>query len=105
MLIAECLAGGGSLVLLDLGLPGSGLVRSCEWQDGLFDLAWSEQDPHCVVSAAGDGSLQLWDTTHPQVSTSPCCTPTESYDMKCCPATMNTHVGNEQYKQRLFHNM
>lgn len=60
------LTGGGSLVLLDLGLPGSGLVRSCEWQDGLFDLAWSEQDPHCVVSAAGDGSLQLWDTTHPQ---------------------------------------
>lgn len=76
----ECLAGGGSLQLLDLGLPGSGLVHSCDWQDGLFDVTWSEQDPRSVVSAAGDGSLQLWDTTHPQVTKHPCfLSPTEIY--------------------------
>ncbi|XP_045122805.1 peroxisomal targeting signal 2 receptor-like [Portunus trituberculatus] len=61
------LSGGGSLLVMDLGLPGNGQVCCCQWQDGLFDLTWSEQNPKCVVSAAGDGSLQMWNTSQPQV--------------------------------------
>lgn len=56
------LAGGGTLFVLRL-LPGGGALvesRSLTWTDGLFDVAWSEQNADCVVSASGDGGLQLW---------------------------------------------
>jgi len=58
------------------GLSGSGLVfilqvqsgkvilhRRGVWQDVLYDLCWSENDPHTIVTASGDGSLQIWRTT------------------------------------------
>lgn len=32
-------------------------------QDGLFDVAWSEANENQLVTASGDGSLKLWDTT------------------------------------------
>ncbi|XP_071536873.1 peroxisomal targeting signal 2 receptor-like isoform X2 [Panulirus ornatus] len=59
------LSGGGSLILADLSLPDNGIVCSCEWKDGLFDLTWSEEMPNKIVTASGDGTLQLWDTTKP----------------------------------------
>lgn len=41
----------------------AGLVEShrLEWSDGLFDLTWSEQHENHIMTASGDGSLQLWD--------------------------------------------
>lgn len=54
------LAGGGTLFILEL--KGDSLTESSnyQWADGLFDVAWSETDPSTVVSASGDGGLQLW---------------------------------------------
>uniref|UniRef100_A0A6B2LA89 Peroxin-7 n=1 Tax=Arcella intermedia TaxID=1963864 RepID=A0A6B2LA89_9EUKA len=30
-------------------------------QDGLFDCAWSEENPNHLISVSGDGSMKLWD--------------------------------------------
>lgn len=69
-LLTECFyfAGGGTLFLLEV-VPDSGLVEvACtQWSDGLFDLAWSETDANIIVSASGDGGLQLWNMSCPQV--------------------------------------
>jgi WD40 repeat protein len=50
-------------------VPDNGLVEvACtQWSDGLFDVAWSETDANIVVSASGDGGLQLWNMSCPQV--------------------------------------
>lgn len=60
------LSGGGMLMVKNLSAPGDGTVSTCIWADGLFDLTFSEQTPNCVVTASGDGSLQLWDITKSQ---------------------------------------
>lgn len=68
--LTECFyfAGGGTLFLLEV-VPDSGLVEvACtQWSDGLFDVAWSETDANIIVSASGDGGLQLWNMSCPQV--------------------------------------
>lgn len=55
------LAGGGTLFILEL-TPAGTLIesQSYQWSDGLFDVVWSETDPSIVVTASGDGGLQLW---------------------------------------------
>ncbi|XP_055700842.1 peroxisomal targeting signal 2 receptor [Phlebotomus papatasi] len=54
------LAGGGTLFILEL-TPDGGIqeVQSFQWSDGLFDVVWSET-PSAVITASGDGGLQLW---------------------------------------------
>uniref|UniRef100_A0A671TWA5 Peroxin-7 n=1 Tax=Sparus aurata TaxID=8175 RepID=A0A671TWA5_SPAAU len=58
------IAGCGTLLVLDEMETGVVLVRSWEWSDGLFDISWSETNEHVMVTGAGDGSLQLWDTAN-----------------------------------------
>ncbi|XP_054618341.1 peroxisomal biogenesis factor 7 [Dunckerocampus dactyliophorus] len=58
------IAGCGSLLVLEDTPGGVRLVRSWEWSDGLFDVAWSEANEHVLVAGGGDGSLQLWDTAN-----------------------------------------
>ncbi|XP_059470431.1 peroxisomal targeting signal 2 receptor [Neocloeon triangulifer] len=55
------LSGRGALFLLSI-LPNEQpkLLSQLNWDDGLFDVAWSEENPEIVISASGDGSLQLW---------------------------------------------
>lgn len=71
------LAGGGTLFVLRL-LPGSNgssaliEARSMHWSDGLFDVAWSEQNADCVVTASGDGGLQLWNIGSPAAAPKLC---------------------------------
>ncbi|KAG8123805.1 hypothetical protein E2320_019118, partial [Naja naja] len=36
-----------------------------DWNDGLFDVTWSENNEHVLVTSSGDGSLQIWDTEKP----------------------------------------
>uniref|UniRef100_A0A5F8GCU4 Peroxin-7 n=1 Tax=Monodelphis domestica TaxID=13616 RepID=A0A5F8GCU4_MONDO len=36
--------------------------RGFDWNDGLFDVTWSENNEHVLITCSGDGSLQLWDT-------------------------------------------
>ncbi|XP_014251007.1 peroxisomal targeting signal 2 receptor [Cimex lectularius] len=56
------LAGGGTLFVLDLTPEGNLVEYSAyEWQDGLFDVVWSETDPNIVVAGSGDGVLHIWD--------------------------------------------
>nr|XP_008526662.1 PREDICTED: peroxisomal biogenesis factor 7 [Equus przewalskii] len=52
----------GTLLILDQNESGLRVFRSFEWNDGLFDVTWSENNEHVLVTCSGDGSLQLWDT-------------------------------------------
>lgn len=36
---------------------------SFDWNDGLFDVTWSENNEHVLITSSGDGSLQIWDVT------------------------------------------
>uniref|UniRef100_A0A8C2URU4 Peroxin-7 n=1 Tax=Chinchilla lanigera TaxID=34839 RepID=A0A8C2URU4_CHILA len=56
------IAGCGTLLILDQSETGLTVFRSFDWNDGLFDVTWSENNEHVVVTCSGDGSLQLWDT-------------------------------------------
>lgn len=42
-------------------------LASREWRDMLFDVAWSEEADGVLVTASGDGSLQLWDIGRPEL--------------------------------------
>ncbi|XP_077000231.1 peroxisomal biogenesis factor 7 isoform X3 [Tamandua tetradactyla] len=56
------IAGCGTVVVLDQDESGLQLSRSFDWNDGLFDVTWSENNEHVLITCSGDGSLQLWDT-------------------------------------------
>ncbi|VTJ75113.1 Hypothetical predicted protein [Marmota monax] len=56
------IAGCGTLLILDHSESGLRIFRSFDWNDGLFDVTWSENNEHVLVTCSGDGSLQLWDT-------------------------------------------
>uniref|UniRef100_A0A2K6GVT6 Peroxin-7 n=1 Tax=Propithecus coquereli TaxID=379532 RepID=A0A2K6GVT6_PROCO len=56
------IAGCGTLLIVDQIESGLRLFRSFDWNDGLFDVTWSENNEHVLVTGSGDGSLQLWDT-------------------------------------------
>ncbi|KAJ3607197.1 hypothetical protein NHX12_026710 [Muraenolepis orangiensis] len=53
----------GTLLILEETESGISLVKSCEWSDGLFDVAWSETNENVLAAGGGDGSLQLWDAS------------------------------------------
>ncbi|XP_014389409.1 PREDICTED: peroxisomal biogenesis factor 7, partial [Myotis brandtii] len=57
--------GCGTLLILDQDESGLRIFRSFDWNDGLFDVTWSENNEHVLVTCSGDGSLQLWDTAKP----------------------------------------
>uniref|UniRef100_A0A8B9P1B2 Peroxin-7 n=1 Tax=Apteryx owenii TaxID=8824 RepID=A0A8B9P1B2_APTOW len=54
--------GCGTLVVLEQNEAGIVLLRSFDWNDGLFDVTWSENNEHVLITSSGDGSLQIWDT-------------------------------------------
>ncbi|PVD28843.1 hypothetical protein C0Q70_11438 [Pomacea canaliculata] len=60
--------GTGSLFVLDIAHDGINPVQVFEYSDGLFDVAWAENNEHLLVTAAGDGSIQVWDVMQPQVN-------------------------------------
>ncbi|XP_069786562.1 peroxisomal targeting signal 2 receptor-like [Narcine bancroftii] len=59
------IAGCGTLVVLEQEEGGIKLFRSFDWNDSLFDVTWSENNEHVLVTGSGDGSLQFWDTAGP----------------------------------------
>jgi len=60
--------GGGTLFALEITAEGNlKEVSTSHWSDGLFDVAWSECDANIVATASGDGTLQLWNLSNPQV--------------------------------------
>lgn len=60
--------GSGRLFVLDF-VPGLGIqpIRVLEWNNGLFDVTWSEDNENVLVTGSGDGSLQVWDAMQPTV--------------------------------------
>ncbi|NXW19754.1 PEX7 protein, partial [Circaetus pectoralis] len=56
------IAGCGTLAVLEQNETGIVLLRSFDWNDGLFDVTWSENNEHVLITSSGDGSLQIWDT-------------------------------------------
>ncbi|KFO73624.1 Peroxisomal targeting signal 2 receptor, partial [Cuculus canorus] len=54
--------GCGTLAVLEQNEAGVVLLRSFDWNDGLFDVTWSENNEHVLITSSGDGSLQIWDT-------------------------------------------
>lgn len=59
------IAGCGTLLVLEQTETGISLVKSFDWNDGLFDVTWSESNEHILLTGGGDGSLQVWDTANP----------------------------------------
>lgn len=59
--------GNGTLYIIDQ--TANGLVPSTvyDWNDGLFDLTWAENNENVLVTASGDGGLVVWDITQPRV--------------------------------------
>ncbi|CAG8594985.1 23022_t:CDS:2 [Cetraspora pellucida] len=59
------LVGNGRLFILNAGVGPNGvqIERIYDTKDGLFDCSWSEVNENQVVTACGDGSIMLWDTT------------------------------------------
>ncbi|XP_055323059.1 peroxisomal targeting signal 2 receptor isoform X4 [Sitodiplosis mosellana] len=54
--------GGGTLFLLKLNENGAiNKVKSFNWTDGLFDIAWSKHIVNVLISACGDSNVLLWD--------------------------------------------
>ncbi|KAL8595084.1 hypothetical protein ACOMHN_019122 [Nucella lapillus] len=60
------IAGGGSLFVLDVAEDSLRPVQVFEYSDGLFDVAWAENNENILVAAAGDGSIQVWDVLQPK---------------------------------------
>jgi peroxin-7 len=38
-----------------------------DWNDGLFDVTWAENNENVLVTASGDGGVVVWDTSQPRV--------------------------------------
>ncbi|CAG8555029.1 20627_t:CDS:2 [Racocetra persica] len=59
------LVGNGRLFILNTGVGPNGveIERIYDTKDGLYDCSWSEVNENQVVTASGDGSIMLWDTT------------------------------------------
>jgi peroxin-7 len=62
------IVGTGRLWILNLQ---AGVERMYDTQDGIFDVAWSEQHNNQLITGCGDGSIQLWDTTLPVLKSNP----------------------------------
>ncbi|XP_077977192.1 peroxisomal targeting signal 2 receptor-like [Glandiceps talaboti] len=61
------IAGCGTLFVLDTSPDGRlHPIRSYDWNDGLFDVTWSENNEHLAVTGSGDGSIQFWDISQPK---------------------------------------
>uniref|UniRef100_A0A8C0UX65 Peroxin-7 n=1 Tax=Cyanistes caeruleus TaxID=156563 RepID=A0A8C0UX65_CYACU len=53
--------GCGTLAVLEQNEAEIVLLRSFDWNDGLFDVTWSENNENVLITCSGDGSLQIWD--------------------------------------------
>ncbi|KAI9293260.1 WD40 repeat-like protein [Neoconidiobolus thromboides FSU 785] len=55
------LVGNGRLFLLADTPEGIVIEKIFDTQDGLFDIAWSEENENHLITCSGDGSIKLWD--------------------------------------------
>lgn len=57
------IAGSGTLYIIDLTSEGLVPIAIHDWNDGLFDLTWAENNENVLVTASGDGGVVIWDTS------------------------------------------
>eukprot|EP00039_Didymoeca_costata_P011087 m.152754 g.152754 ORF g.152754 m.152754 type:complete len:319 (+) comp15056_c0_seq2:334-1290(+) len=62
------IVGCGELKILRSSPQGILEQKRLEWSDGLFDCSWNESHENQIVTAAGDGSIQLWDIGLPHAN-------------------------------------
>ncbi|KAK6171249.1 hypothetical protein SNE40_019477 [Patella caerulea] len=60
------IAGCGTLFILDTVGDQIIVVQTFDWKEGLFDVTWAENNENIVISASGDGTLQIWDINQPK---------------------------------------
>ena len=60
-------SGCGTLFILDVTPGGVTETRRFDWNDALFDVTWSENNEHVVVTGSGDGAVQVWDCAQSKV--------------------------------------
>ena len=54
--------------MITLG-PSGPAIQEFPWKDSLFCVCWSEINENIIVCGGGDGSIILYDTNNPRVST------------------------------------
>ena len=54
-------------MIIEQTREGPQLGRCFEWNDGLFDLTWSENNENVIVTGSGDGGVQVWDIAQAKV--------------------------------------
>ncbi|XP_055382485.1 peroxisomal targeting signal 2 receptor [Condylostylus longicornis] len=59
------MSGNGTLFYFSYDDENISFIRQYEWDDGLFDVAWSNLNENLVVTSSGDGIMQLWDLNSP----------------------------------------
>lgn len=55
------------MFIFDVTPDGIQPVRIYEWNDGLFDVTWAENNENVAIAGAGDGSVLLFDVKNPKV--------------------------------------
>lgn len=64
----ECfISGRGTLFILDLTASGIEPVSTFDWNDGLFDVTWAENNENLIIAGAGDGAVLLFDVKNSKV--------------------------------------
>ena len=59
--------GRGRLFVCDVTQTGIAPVGTYDWNDGLFDVTWAENNENLVVAGAGDGAVLLFDVKNTKV--------------------------------------
>lgn len=60
------IAGSGTLYIIDINQDGLIPHVIYDWNDGLFDVTWAENNENVLVTASGDGGVVVWDTSQPR---------------------------------------
>uniref|UniRef100_K1QK19 Chorion peroxidase n=1 Tax=Magallana gigas TaxID=29159 RepID=K1QK19_MAGGI len=55
------IAGCGTLYVIETGPNGLIPQTVFDWNDGLFDITWAENNENILVTGAGDGHVVVWD--------------------------------------------
>lgn len=55
------LLGCGTLYVIETGPNGLIPQTVFDWNDGLFDITWAENNENILVTGAGDGHVLVWD--------------------------------------------
>ena len=55
------------MFVCDVTQTGIAPVGTYDWNDGLFDVTWAENNENLVVAGAGDGAVLLFDVKNTKV--------------------------------------